>query len=171
LIYLAGDVDADMYVDLMRRLDKRPNRINVMINSPGGNACMGLGIYDRLKTVKDCTITANGDCSSAALLILQSAKVRRATPNTSFVVHLANVGCECDGCKKEEMTAEGKAIKLVLDIIIQKVYRERVSEDNLIRALRHKCFDVNRAMEWGFIDEIWTGEKVQKMDFGGKKCK
>jgi ATP-dependent protease ClpP protease subunit len=168
VIYISGDVGAEMYLDLMKRLDKRPNRINVMINSPGGNACTALGIYDRLKQVKDCTITANGDCSSAAMLILQSAKLRRATPHTTFVVHLSQTGCECEGCKNEEMTAEAKAIKTTIDVVIQKVYCYRVKEDNLIRALRQRCFGVEKALEWGFIDEIYTGEKVQKMDKGLK---
>lgn len=167
MIYLAGDVDSEMYLDLMKRLDKRPNRINVMINSPGGNACIGLAIYDRLKTVKDCTITANGDCSSAAFLILQSGKLRRATPHTSFVIHLSQTGCECDSCKKEEPTAEAKAIKICIDVIIQRVYRYRVTEDNLIRALRQRCFGVEKALEWGFIDEVWDGSKQLCTKFGG----
>ena len=160
MIYLAGDVNFQMYLDLVKRLDKRPNRINVMINSPGGNACTGLAIYDRLKMVKDCTITANGDCSSAALLLMQSAKLRRATPHTSFVVHLSQMsqtGCECEDCKKEEISAENKAIKIVLDVIIQKVYRYKITEDNLIRALRERCFGVAKAKNWGFIDEVWEG--------------
>jgi ATP-dependent protease ClpP protease subunit len=169
VIYLAGDVDAEMYLNLMRRLDKRPNRINVMINSPGGHTCTGLGIYDRLKMVKDCTITANGDCSSAALLILQAAKVRRATLHTSFVIHLSSVttACECEECKAHTPSAEDMAVKTCLDFILQKVYRYRISEDSLVRALRQKCFGVEKALEWGIIDEIYTGEKVQKMDFGG----
>jgi ATP-dependent protease ClpP protease subunit len=157
-----------MYLDLMKRLDKRPNRINVMINSPGGGLCSALAIYDRLKMVKNCTITASGDCSSAALVILQAAKLRRATPHTSFTIHLSSVAppCECEECLNHLPTKEDMAIKTTLDVILQKVYRYKITEDNLVRALRQNCFDVTRAKEYGFIDEIFTGEKVQKMDFG-----
>jgi ATP-dependent protease ClpP protease subunit len=148
-----------MYLDLMKRLDKRPNRINATLNSPGGSLCTGLAIYDRLKMVKDCTITANGDCSSAALVVLQAAKLRRATPSTTFVIHLAEVGCECESCQKDSPAPnkESMAIKTCLDVVLQRTYRRKVSEDNLIKALRQNCFDAQKALEWGFVDEVWDG--------------
>jgi ATP-dependent protease ClpP protease subunit len=163
MIYLAGEINTEMYLDLMKRLDKRPNRINLMINSCGGGLCSALGMYDRLRMVKDCTITANGDCSSAALVILQAAKIRRATLHSNFTFHLTSISpeCSCEDCVKHPMSKEDMAIKTTLDIIIQKIYRYRISEDNMIRAFRQNCFGVEKALEYGFIDEIYTGEKCK----------
>lgn len=159
MIYLAGEVNSQMYLDLMKKLDETIGKVEVSINSPGGGLCSGMAMYDRLKQIEDCTVTATGDCSSAALIVLQAGKFRWATPHTSFLIHLSSVvpNCDCDDCKKREPTKEDMAIKITLDLLIQKVYRYRVTEDNLKKAMNHKCFGVDKALEYGFIDGIKYG--------------
>ncbi|MCK5568350.1 MAG: ATP-dependent Clp protease proteolytic subunit, partial [Spirochaetes bacterium] len=64
--------------------------INVIINSQGGNADSGFGIYDMLKFIKPPVITLTaGLCASAAIIIfLAGDKGKRfALPNARFLLH------------------------------------------------------------------------------------
>src|SRR6185436_5576791 len=64
--------------------------ITVVVNSPGGSADSGFGIYDMMKFIS-CPIKAicAGLCASAAVLIfLGGAKGRRyMLPNSRFLLH------------------------------------------------------------------------------------
>jgi ATP-dependent Clp protease protease subunit len=70
--------------------DDMTKPITVIINSQGGSADSGFGIYDMLKFIKPpiVTITA-GLCASAAIIIfLAGDKERRfALPNARFLLH------------------------------------------------------------------------------------
>jgi ATP-dependent Clp protease protease subunit len=70
--------------------DNTEKPITVIINSPGGSADSGFGIYDMLKFIKPpiVTITA-GLCASAAIIIyLAGDKGKRfALPNARFLLH------------------------------------------------------------------------------------
>jgi ATP-dependent protease ClpP protease subunit len=160
VIYLAGEVCQQMYLDLAKRLDKRPNRINVCLHSEGGDLLSGLAIYDRLLAVPDCTITATGENSSAATLILQAGKLRRATPHTQFFFHLTRVE-RCDNCKElsPEDKKEDERSKVHLDQVLFKIWQTRITPDNIREALARKVFGVDVALKLGIVDEIYYGRK------------
>jgi ATP-dependent Clp protease protease subunit len=70
--------------------DNAEKPITVIINSPGGSADSGFGIYDMLRFVKPPIITLTaGLCASAAvILFLAGDKERRfALPNARFLIH------------------------------------------------------------------------------------
>jgi ATP-dependent Clp protease protease subunit len=94
-IIISQAIDATVANNIFARLillekedSKKP--ITVIINSPGGSADSGFGIYDMLKFVKPqiIMITA-GLCASAAIIIfLAGDKGRRyALPNARFLLH------------------------------------------------------------------------------------
>jgi ATP-dependent protease ClpP protease subunit len=157
LIYLAGEVNTQMYLDIAKRLDKRPNRINICLCSEGGDLLCGLAIYDRLKAVPNCTITATGENSSAATLILQAGKIRRATPNTQFFFHLTRVDRGKEPTPDE--SAEDTRSKVHLDQVLFKIWQTRISCDNIREALSRKVFGVEVALKLGVIDEVYYGRK------------
>jgi ATP-dependent Clp protease protease subunit len=94
-ILVEGPVSDKMFHSVVARLlyleQKDPKgEITVFVNSPGGSADSGFGIYDAMKLVS-CPIRTicTGLCASAAVVIfLGGTKGRRfTTPNSRFLLH------------------------------------------------------------------------------------
>lgn len=94
-IIISQGIDAQLATSIYSRLilleKNDPDKpINVIINSQGGNADSGFGIYDMLKFIKPPVITLTaGLCASAAIIIfLAGDKGKRfALPNARFLLH------------------------------------------------------------------------------------
>ena len=94
-IIISQGIDAQLANSIYSRLilleKSDPDKtINVIINSQGGNADSGFGIYDMLKFIKPPVITLTaGLCASAAIIIfLAGDKGKRfALPNARFLLH------------------------------------------------------------------------------------
>jgi len=94
-IIISQGIDAQLARNIYSRLillekDNAENPITVIINSSGGNADSGFGIYDMLRFVKPPIITLTaGLCASAAVIIfLAGEKEKRfALPNARFLIH------------------------------------------------------------------------------------
>jgi len=94
-LIISQGIDAQLARNIYSRLillekdnDEKP--ITVIINSPGGSADSGFGIYDMLRFVKPSIITVTaGLCASAAvILFLAGEKDKRfALPNARFLIH------------------------------------------------------------------------------------
>ncbi len=94
-IIISQSIDSNLANSIYSRLvllekDNPQKPITVIINSQGGSADSGFGIYDMLKFIKPpiITITA-GLCASAAIIIfLAGEKGKRfALPNARFLLH------------------------------------------------------------------------------------
>ena len=94
-LIISQGIDAQLAKNIYSMLillekDDTKKPITVIINSPGGSADSGFGIYDMLKFIKPpiITITA-GLCASAAIIIyLAGDKEKRfALPNARFLLH------------------------------------------------------------------------------------
>ncbi len=75
---------------LLMQEDDAKKPITVYINSPGGSADSGFGIYDVLRFVRPPIRTiVTGLCASAAVTIYLAAKkkLRYALPNSRFLLH------------------------------------------------------------------------------------
>ena len=94
-IIISQGIDAQLANSIYSRLilleKNDPDKpLNVIINSQGGNADSGFGIYDMLKFIKPPVITLTaGLCASAAIIIfLAGDKGKRfALPNARFLLH------------------------------------------------------------------------------------
>ena len=94
-IIISQGIDAQLARNIYSRLillekDNAEKPITVIINSPGGSADSGFGIYDMLRFVKPPIITVTaGLCASAAvILFLAGDKEKRfALPNARFLIH------------------------------------------------------------------------------------
>ena len=94
-IIISQGIDAQLARNIFSRVillekdnDEKP--ITVIINSPGGSADSGFGIYDMLRFVKPSIITVTaGLCASAAvILFLAGDKDKRfSLPNARFLIH------------------------------------------------------------------------------------
>ncbi len=94
-IIISQGIDAQLANSIYSRLilleKNDPDKlINVIINSQGGNADSGFGIYDMLKFIKPPVITLTaGLCASAAIIIFLAGDEgkRFALPNARFLLH------------------------------------------------------------------------------------
>jgi len=94
-IIISQSIDSNLANSIYSRLvllekDNPQKPITVIINSQGGSADSGFGIYDMLKFVKPSIITLTaGLCASAAIIIfLAGEKGKRfALPNARFLLH------------------------------------------------------------------------------------
>jgi ATP-dependent Clp protease protease subunit len=94
-IIISQLIDSNLANSIYSRLvllekDDPQKPITVIINSQGGSADSGFGIYDMLKFVKPPIITLTaGLCASAAIIIfLAGEKGKRfALPNARFLLH------------------------------------------------------------------------------------
>lgn len=94
-IIISQGIDAQLAKSIYSRLillekDDPDKPITVIINSQGGSADSGFGIYDMLKFIKPPVITLTaGLCASAAIVIFLSGEKgkRFALPNARFLLH------------------------------------------------------------------------------------
>jgi ATP-dependent Clp protease protease subunit len=92
---ISQEIDAQLARSIYSRLillekDNAENPITVIINSSGGSADSGFGIYDMLRFVKSPIITLTaGLCASAAVIIFLAGEneKRFALPNARFLIH------------------------------------------------------------------------------------
>ncbi len=94
-IIISQTIDSNTANQIFARLilleKEAPDKpITVIINSPGGSADSGFGIYDMLKFISTPVVTLTaGLCASAAIIIfLAGEKEKRfALPNARFLLH------------------------------------------------------------------------------------
>jgi len=160
-ILVEGPVSDKMYRAIVARLlfleTKDPKAgITVMVNSPGGSADSGFGIYDVMRFIS-CPITSvcAGLCASAAVLIyLGGAKGRRfMTPNSRFLLHQPStqaVGQASD----MEITANEiiRTRKKYAEIVAKEINstREKVESDSN----RDFWLGAEESKKYGLVDKI-----------------
>jgi ATP-dependent Clp protease protease subunit len=91
VLVFAGEVDADNVAAFLREfteVDASDGPIEVRINSWGGDAYGGAGLFDLLRGARnEVTTIAFGGVASAAFLFFQGGNIRIAAPNCTFLVH------------------------------------------------------------------------------------
>ncbi|WP_045689405.1 Clp protease ClpP [Hymenobacter sp. AT01-02] len=82
------------YVKAALEWQKPFDTVRVTINSPGGYVSEGMGIYDYLRSLPDCTIIteALGQCSSIGTAVFLAGSERRIHAHTEFLIHLPSGG-------------------------------------------------------------------------------
>jgi len=162
-ILVEGPVSDKMYRAVVARLlflemkDAKAG-ITVMVNSPGGSADSGFGIYDVMRFVS-CPVTSicAGLCASAAVLIfLGGAKGKRyMTPNSRFLLHQPST--QAFGQASDmEITANEiiRTRKKYAEIVAKEIgsTREKIEADSN----RDFWLGAEECKKYGLIDKIIT---------------
>jgi ATP-dependent Clp protease, protease subunit len=136
--------------------DSKP--ITVLVNSPGGEAYSGLGLYDTLRYVKPpITVVVNGLCASAAILtLLATDKERRFTlPNSRFMIHQPRGGARGTSSDIQIEATEIKALRSMYYEIISK-QTGRDLEQVAIDSDRDCWLSAEEAVEYGLCAKVIT---------------
>ena len=130
--------------------------IQVLLSTYGGNVYDGLSLYDAIKNSKtDVDITCFGKIMSIGIIILLSAKTRKAYRNTTFMIHELSSGVIGKLADMEESIDEAKRINKVLFDIIKKETKISPSLlDDIYIKKKDWFFTAEEALEMGLITEI-----------------
>lgn len=160
-VLVEGTVTDKMHRSICGRLiyleHKDPNaEILVVLNSPGGSADSGFGIYDLLKFVKcPIRILCAGICASAAVLIyLGGDKGKRyCLPHSRFLLHQPSTVAFGQA---SDMEITAKEILKTRRKYAEAVAREIDSDTDKVMEDSNRDFwlDAEQAKEYGLIDKI-----------------
>ena len=160
-ILVEGPVTDKMFRAVVGRLlyleQKDPKaEITMFVNSPGGSADSGFGIYDTMRFVS-CpvrTICA-GMCASAAVLIfLGGAKGKRfALPNSRILIHQPSGGMQGQATDVRIHAEELIRIRELTSQILSKHTGQDM--DQIERDVeRDRYLSAIQAKDYGLIDEV-----------------
>ena len=128
------------------------------MNSPGGEAYSGLGLYDTLRFTKSpIRIVVNGLCASAGILLLLSGdKGQRFTlPHSRFMIHQPRGGARGTS---SDIQIEATEIKKLREIYFEIIAGECGKTEEEVRkdADRDLWLSAQEAVDYGIVDKIVT---------------
>ena len=130
--------------------------IQILLSTYGGCVYDGLSLYDAIKKSKtEVDITCFGKIMSMGIILLLSAKTRKAYRNTTFMIHEGSSGFIGKVADMEESVEESKRLREVIFDIIEKESKIPKAKLNEIRKSRMDWyFTAEEALEYGLITEI-----------------
>ena len=140
-------------------------KLNIRINSPGGDVFAAQAIYNQLKRYDgDVTVTIDGMCASAATIIACAGDTVTMPSNAVYMIH--NPACVVmNYMTADDAKALGKQLDMVKDTILA-VYRDRVdgklSDTKLSHLMDNETWmGADEALANGFVDAIDAGAVVE----------
>lgn len=135
-------------------------KVNLFINSPGGDAFSGLALADQLERAKregfHITAHASGIVASAAVPVFAVSNRRLAAPGTIFMVHETSVWKWPGRETASDIRSQNKLMNLIRDRYIDKLVKYSKLSKKEWRDLESKTtwFSAEQAKVWGLVDEI-----------------
>ena len=165
-ILIEGVVNDKMYRQACARLlyleqDDPEKQILVVVNSPGGSADSGFGIYDMMKFVS-CPVRTlcAGLCASAAVLIFLGGEKgqRFMLPNSRFLLHQPST--QSFGAASDmEITAKEilRTRQRYADVVAVEIggKAEKIMEDSN----RDFWLNAGESKEYGLVDKVVKSRK------------
>lgn len=133
------------------------NEIDLRIHCVGGSVMEGWAMYDRLRaTGKHITATVEGMCASMATVILLAASERKASPNSTFLIHNPAIQEMYGRLTADELQKKSDELRKeqekILDLYVERTGANRDELAALMDA--ETMLDAKKALELGFINEI-----------------
>ncbi len=155
---VANVVIAEM---LFLQMEDRERDINVYINSPGGVVTAGMAIYDTMQFIKPdvCTYCVGQAASMGAVLLAAGAKGKRyALPNARVMIHQPWGGVQGQA---SDINIQAKEILKMRDRINEILAKHTGKPLDKIQKDTDRDYFMSsqEALEYGIIDEIFTGNK------------
>ncbi len=135
-------------------------KVNLFINSPGGDAFSGLALADEIERAKrmgfHITAYASGIVASAAVPVFAVADVRLAAPGTIFMVHETSIWKWPGRETASDIRSQNRLMGLIRDRYIGKLaYYSNLNKEEWGDLERKTTwFSAEEAMAWGLVDRI-----------------
>lgn len=162
IIYLTEDItqeSANKFVKILMFLDKTVGKINIILNTEGGDVSAGFAIYDSIKNCQnEVEIRVIGSAMSMGSIVLQAADKRIMTKNSRLMIHVGDMGVEGHFKNVKRAVAENEAMdKICVNIYLDKI-QEIKPEFKKSQVQKLMEFDTylsaEKCKELGLIDEI-----------------
>lgn len=171
-LYIYGDIASDGFKwsssdissnDVIKQLEGlSAAKINVYINSYGGEVAEGLAIYNILKRSKaKVTTICDGFACSIASVIFMAGDVRQMNSNSLLMIHNA---WTCAEGNAEQLIKQAEDLKTINETV-KKAYLEKTNlSDEELNALLDKesWLTPEKALELGFATEVSKNEAPNK---------
>jgi len=146
---------------LFLQMEDRERDINIYINSPGGVVTAGMAIYDTMQFIKPdvCTYCVGQAASMGAVLLAAGAKGKRyALPNARVMIHQPWGGVQGQA---SDINIQAKEILKMRDRINEILAKHTGKPLDKIQKDTDRDYFMSseEALEYGVIDEIFTGNK------------
>ena len=165
-LFLVGDIDEGMIGDLIKGIylmehQDSTKKIELFINTYGGDVYETLALYDTLQTVR-CPVetVACGKIMSAGILLVAAGNkgTRYATENCSFMYH--DVGTDQSNMTLTSAIKDVEHIK-ELRLRLNRLIAKHSNKDaafwgRISGSHGDSYFDVDTAIEYGVCDSIWN---------------
>ncbi len=146
--------------------DDNTKDINLYINSPGGMVTAGLAVYDTMQYIKSpiTTICMGMAMSFGAVILAAGSKGKRfALPQSRIMIHQPLVG-GISG-QATDIIVEAKEMAYIrknLEQILAK-HTGQPAEKMARDMERNYYMSAEEAKEYGIIDEVLTGAKIDAL--------
>lgn len=134
---------------------RRP--IEIIMNSHGGSVIDGLAIYNLIQKVGKkipINITVAGACMSMATVILQAAKIRRAYPDSQFLLHEIQYGMSGRNSAQRDYQEQAQRLQDRLNAILAGRSGMSIAELEKLIERRDYTISAQEALQHGLIDTI-----------------
>ncbi len=155
-IVISGTITQNTFLELRKHVQEcgqKGGKINIVLNSEGGNVVAGIAIYDLLvNSQADVTTTIYGEASSSASLVFLAGKIRNISCNSYLSIHEATYTISEklseDGLREKlgEIVQVNNSIARIYEAATGKNYR-KVMKEGLV-------MDGHKALELGFATKV-----------------
>lgn len=128
------------YIDFLREVDSCRNGdlITIHINCYGGNADVGMNIYDCLRqSPANVEVSIEGACCSCASMIMLAGNCWRVTPHAHVMVHSWSEGIYG---KWNEIISKFNYDKCVFEKQFRELYKDFLTDEEIEDCLKGKDF-------------------------------
>ena len=142
----------------------KPAPLYLHINSCGGDLQEGMAAVDAIRNSKIPIYTIiEGEAASAATFLSVAGKKRFMTENSVLLIHQLSGGA---WGKMEELEDDHQNNKFFMERIYSLYSKyTKISKKELKRIMKHDIWwGIDKAMKYGFVDAIYTGEDEQDSD-------
>jgi ATP-dependent protease ClpP protease subunit len=135
-------------------------KVNLFINSPGGDAFSGLALADQIERAKktgfEITAHASGIVASAAVPVFVVCNKRLAAQGTIFMVHETSIWKWPGRETASDIRSQNKLMSLIRDRYLGKLAKYTKLNKQEWGELEYKTtwFSAEQAKTWGLVDEI-----------------
>lgn len=132
--------DIANYIDFLREVDSCRNGdlITIHINCYGGNADVGMNIYDCLRqSPANVEVSIEGACCSCASMIMLAGNCWRVTPHAHVMVHSWSEGIYG---KWNEIISKFNYDKCVFEKQFEELYKDFLTDEEIEDCLKGKDF-------------------------------
>ena len=159
-IYLSGEINNDLARYFAYEMNWAESPVTVHINSYGGDPFAAIAIAHTIRhSEKDISLSVEGLCCSAAILILCSGRKVLSAFNSLFMIHGVSVMLE--DCYNLSELEKVKSTLEKMQESIEKTLATRLKDVDLSK---EQWLSADEALSIGLIDEITSAQVDIKVD-------